>query len=158
MGISFGCGLGHSALSQISGVIEATGQCLRQPDGNLFYLGCGPSGLIGVVDASEMVDTYGSRVDEVRAFVDGGWSACSNNEGDMSSLGVLFRLSWDDFGRDCLGKLTASDMVVLVDMLPGSAIIKQVEQSSARLCAINVLSQGMTIDSRFNPVTGDGAR
>ena len=150
--------MGYSALSQISGVIKAAGLCLRQPDGNLFYLGPGPSGLIGIVDASEMVDTYGSRVDEVRAFVDGGWSACSNNEGDISSMGVLFRLSWDDFVKDCAGKLTSSDMIILVDMPPGSAIIEHAAQSSARLCAINVLSHGTTIESRFDPVAGDGAR
>jgi len=34
-----------------------------------------------LIDSSEMVDTYGAALDEVRGFVLGGWEACGNHEG-----------------------------------------------------------------------------
>ena len=59
---------------------------------------------------------YGTRIDEVRGFVTSGWSACDNNEGDISPLGELFRVSWDDFERDVLPKLGSDDTVILVNV------------------------------------------
>ena len=35
-----------------------------------------------IIDSSEMVDTYGARLDEVRSFVKEGWTACSTNTGE----------------------------------------------------------------------------
>ena len=44
-----------------------------------------------------MVDTYGARLDEIRAFIEHGWAAMVNNEGSLSGHGELFRLSHADF-------------------------------------------------------------
>ena len=46
-----------------------------------------------------MVDTYGARLDEVRAFIEDGWAAMANNEGSLSGNGELFRLSHTDFEK-----------------------------------------------------------
>ncbi len=35
------------------------------------------------IDSSEMVSTYGSSPHEVRGFVEGGWSTCSNKDGEV---------------------------------------------------------------------------
>lgn len=37
--------------------------------------------LARLMDVTEMVDTYGARLDECRAFVDSGWAAFDSNEG-----------------------------------------------------------------------------
>lgn len=71
---------------------------------------------MGMIDASEMVDTYGARLDEVRGFVAEGWASCENNEGDLSALGPLFCVAWADFARDILKQLTPEDTVILVNL------------------------------------------
>ena len=48
--------------------------------GHVYYLGAGSAGLMGLIDASEMVDTYGAPPGEIKAFVAGGWSAMANVE------------------------------------------------------------------------------
>ena len=61
---------------------------------SLCYCGCSSSVLSlltllifycthSIIDSSEMVDTYGARLDEVRTFIKDGWSACSTNTGGL---------------------------------------------------------------------------
>jgi hypothetical protein len=47
----------------------------------MYYVGGEVGGLGGLIDASEMVDTYGCDVDEVRGFLHGGWEAMDNADG-----------------------------------------------------------------------------
>ena len=95
-----------------------------------------------LIDSSEMVDTYGAALDEVRGFVLGGWEACGNHEGlshmhmhththtqrthththtlihclfltgDISDKGRLFRVSTSHFAVDLLPCLTSHDAVI----------------------------------------------
>ena len=44
--------------------------------GRLFYVGCGTSGRLGVLDASECPPTYGVAADLVRGIIAGGYDAC----------------------------------------------------------------------------------
>jgi N-acetylmuramic acid 6-phosphate (MurNAc-6-P) etherase len=67
-----------------------------------------------LVDASEMVDTYGAGLEEVRGFVHGGWGACLNAEGDLSGCGRLFRVSLSQFESDLLPHLTSHDCVLCI--------------------------------------------
>ena len=39
-----------------------------------------------LIDASEMVDTYGAGLEEIRGFLQGGWGACMNAEGECTKL------------------------------------------------------------------------
>ncbi len=55
-------------------------------NGHVYYLGASTAGLLGLMDASEMVDTYGSLPDEIRAFVCDGWGSADNVDGDISSV------------------------------------------------------------------------
>eukprot|EP00040_Diaphanoeca_grandis_P044888 m.14021 g.14021 ORF g.14021 m.14021 type:complete len:609 (-) comp9984_c0_seq1:88-1914(-) len=140
----------YSALEDIAPVIRAAGECLQHTDSHLYYLGTTSFGLLGIVDASEMVDTYGSRLDEVRGFVQGGWSTCCNNEGDMTSMGVLFHISLDEFSRELMSKLTQHDMVIFVNLPTSTPVIKEIEASQARITVINVNSQH-GVDEFFRP-------
>ncbi len=87
-----------------------------------------------------MVSTYGSSPHEVRGFVAGGWTTCSNKDGevvkthkviitsyplitgDLSSTGPLFQISTTDFEAGILPKLTQHDTVVWVENT-GSKVI-----------------------------------
>src|SRR5688500_5700298 len=44
--------------------------------GRLFYVGCGTSGRLGVLDASECSPTYGVSTDMVQGIIAGGYDAC----------------------------------------------------------------------------------
>eukprot|EP00756_Hemistasia_phaeocysticola_P060965 Hpha_TRINITY_DN4462_c0_g1::TRINITY_DN4462_c0_g1_i1::g.50449::m.50449 len=55
--------------SALASVTSLAGKAMTQPAGRLLYLGEGVAGALGVVDASEMPDTYGVPFDTVRAFV-----------------------------------------------------------------------------------------
>jgi N-acetylmuramic acid 6-phosphate etherase len=44
--------------------------------GRLFYVGCGTSGRLGVLDASECSPTYGVSADMVQGIIAGGYDAC----------------------------------------------------------------------------------
>lgn len=52
----------------------------------------------------------------MRAFIEDGWSRCSNPEGDLTSHGELFELSVDDFSRSYLSKLQEGDCVIVVSI------------------------------------------
>ena len=72
----------HLVDDQIAHVTELVGQVMAgSEEGHVYYVGIGPAGLMGLIDASEMVDTYGCRDDEVRAFIQGGWKTCATTEG-----------------------------------------------------------------------------
>lgn len=49
--------------------------------GRIFYLGSDAAGLLGLIDASEATDTYGSKFNDVRAFTIGGWDRMSVRPG-----------------------------------------------------------------------------
>eukprot|EP00051_Salpingoeca_urceolata_P001511 m.41479 g.41479 ORF g.41479 m.41479 type:complete len:602 (+) comp11463_c0_seq3:16-1821(+) len=112
----------YAPVRALAGLISVAGASLKK-GGHLYYLGVDTAGLLGLVDISEMVDTYGCRLDEVRAFVSQGWGAFHNYEGDLSSNGPLFRLGLAEFAADALPSLTEKDCVIEVAI--GDACIPQ---------------------------------
>ena len=62
-------------LGAIGRAIEAIVGRLER-GGRLFYIGCGTSGRLGVLDASECPPTYGVSPDVVRGVIAGGYDAC----------------------------------------------------------------------------------
>ena len=63
-----------SQLDDIAAAVDVIVARLKQ-DGRLFYFGAGTSGRLGVLDASEMPPTYGTKPDLVQAFIAGGDAA-----------------------------------------------------------------------------------
>ena len=84
--------------------------------GRIFMLGADSAGCMGIIDASEMPDTYGSPFDQIRGFVQGGWSSegVSNVTGDISDCSSLHKISFADFREDILPTLSRSDSVIIV--------------------------------------------
>ena len=108
-------GTTYYPVEDIAALVSMVTETMVTASGNLYYVGTGSSGCMGLIDASEMVDTFGSRLDEVRAFMVGGWSECSNNEGDISEKGPYFQISALDFEKTVLPGLTADDSIVLLN-------------------------------------------
>ncbi len=65
----------------LAAILNEAGASLRHPDGHLYYVGRRLFGIIGFIDSSEMVSTFGSSPHEVRGFVEGGWTTCQNVAG-----------------------------------------------------------------------------
>ena len=63
-----------AVLPRIAEAIEAVSARMRE-GGRLFYVGCGTSGRLGVLDASECPPTYGVSRDTVIGVIAGGYGA-----------------------------------------------------------------------------------
>ena len=100
-------------VDDIAALIAMVTETMLTASGNVYYIGSGSSGCMGLIDASEMVDTYGSRLDEVRAFVVDGWTDCCNSDGDLSEKGTPFRISARDFEEVILPSLKAGVFVII---------------------------------------------
>lgn len=95
------------------------------------------SGILGLVDASECPPTYGASFDDVRGYIDGGWSALLANGEDLSSVGENYHVSLDNFRADKLETLTSKDLVVFLGNFKGrDELVEQVHGHGARSAAI----------------------
>ena len=75
----------------ISDILQRAGESLVN-GGHVYYVAMDIRfGLMALIDASEMPDTYGSAYDEVRAFIQEGWTEVNNVEGDLSNSNPLLR-------------------------------------------------------------------
>ncbi len=63
-----------AAKAEVACAIEATAERMKK-GGRLFYIGCGTSGRLGVVDASECPPTYGVPHELVVGVIAGGYEA-----------------------------------------------------------------------------------
>jgi N-acetylmuramic acid 6-phosphate etherase len=62
-------------LPAITRTVEAVVSRLES-GGRLFYVGCGTSGRLGVLDAAELRPTYGVSAELIQAVIAGGYEAC----------------------------------------------------------------------------------
>ena len=135
----------RDAYSDCEGVAELTalaGAALRG-GGNLYYVGSGSAALVALMDASEMVDTYGCRLDEVRTFVEGGWGIFDNAEGSLAAQGGLFVLSTAHFAEAVLPGLTAQDAVIFVNASEElHPLVERIRSGPASAGVLAVLGQG----------------
>ncbi len=67
----------EKVLPQIAEVIDRISERINQ-GGRLFYVGCGTSGRLGILDASECPPTYGVSPDMVVGIISGGDKAIRN--------------------------------------------------------------------------------
>ena len=66
----------------IASIVNIAGSSLcHHEDGHVYYIGAQLLGIIGFIDGSEMVATFGSSLDEFRGFLEGGWETCQNRDG-----------------------------------------------------------------------------
>lgn len=88
----------EKALADIAKVVDQTAECFAN-GGRLFYIGCGTSGRLGVLDASECPPTYGVPRDQVVGIIAGGdkclrqaseadEDSAENGKADIAAYGI----------------------------------------------------------------------
>lgn len=100
--------------SSISKALELAAKSLQQ-QGHVYYTGWGSSGFMGLLDASECVPTFSAHFDDIRGFLEGGYSALKNKEGEYLLNGLTrLQISLKDFQESVLPNLTFYDTVAFI--------------------------------------------
>ncbi len=79
--------------------------------GRIFYIGCGTSGRLGVLDASECPPTFGVSPDTVVGIIAGGdrcLRSAAENQEDIAELGVEDLKKYEPKGNDTVVGISAS--------------------------------------------------
>ncbi|XP_060735485.1 glucokinase regulatory protein isoform X1 [Tachysurus vachellii] len=138
----------YSQTTELAALVQKAAISLRRK-GHVYYLGWQTLGIIGIIDASECIPTFGAGFEDIRGFVSNGFSEMNNKEGDLSSLGPHFIIGHKDFIDSILPNLSESDTVIFlytenVDLNEVSALAKIVRQYTSNLHAITHEHEGLS--------------
>ncbi|XP_020772728.2 glucokinase regulatory protein [Boleophthalmus pectinirostris] len=142
-------------------MIKSAGESL-QSGRHVCYLGWDSLGILGLIDASECISTFGADYHDIRGFVSGGFSALDNNEGPLTSLVSNYRISHEDFLNNVLPSLNDKDTVILLytefdDQSEVSEISARVREKNCKLHSIVHCSEnGSAVEKKveINSLTG----
>ncbi|KAG5265831.1 hypothetical protein AALO_G00246860 [Alosa alosa] len=99
--------------NELASVVGKAGTSL-QKEGHVYYLGWKTLGIMGIIDASECVPTFGADFQDIRGFMYGGFSEMNNKEGNLSSLGPQFCIDHKDFVSTILPLIGENDTVIFI--------------------------------------------
>ena len=144
----------ESEIPAISKAVEQISARMKE-GGRLFYVGCGTSGRLGVLDASECPPTYGVSYDTVIGVMAGGAKA-------LSQAGEAEEDSFEDGCRDLLSYgVTGKDSVVGISVSGGAAYVLGALETAKNAGALTVAlscNEGCPIEalaeSCIHPDTG----
>ena len=71
---AFASASSSSSSTGLAAVVDHAAKSLRSPGGGIHYLGGGAAGVLGLIDASEQVPTFGARQVDVQGWIDEGWT------------------------------------------------------------------------------------
>ncbi|XP_031436641.1 glucokinase regulatory protein [Clupea harengus] len=130
----------YSKTEELADVIGTAGISL-QNQGHVYYLGWKTLGIMGIIDASECIPTFGADFEDIRGFMSGGFSEMNNKEGDLSSLGPQFCIDQKDFLSTILPNLGENDTVIFIftvdeDFADVEKLAGQVKSKTSNLQAI----------------------
>lgn len=94
----------ESEIENIEKAVEAASGCLKN-GGRIIYIGCGTSGRLGVLDASECPPTFGVSPDTVLGIIAGGdrcLRSASENQEDNREAGINDVKAIEISDKDCL--------------------------------------------------------
>ncbi|CAH1773385.1 unnamed protein product [Owenia fusiformis] len=98
---------------KIGSIVAMSGEGLKH-GGHIYYLGMGSLGIVGMIDASECPPTFGATLDDIRGFINNGFEAFGNEEGDITHMGRHFRISFRNFEQDISPNLSNKDTVIVL--------------------------------------------
>jgi len=101
----------YKQTTDIGRLVELGGKSLRA-GGHIYYVGSGPVGILGIVDASECPPTFGADFDDIRGYIAGGWNTLLGPGHDMSHHGGWYQIALENFEKDKLRSLSRKDLVV----------------------------------------------
>ncbi|KNC54945.1 glucokinase regulator family protein [Thecamonas trahens ATCC 50062] len=120
-------------------LVEAGGASLRS-GAPIYYVGSDFGvGHLGIIDASECPPTYGASINDVRGFVDGGWAALGNRNGDLSLAPKDDGFDWQlstTFLLDELAPALADTGATVVANLPVDTDATKLTDAAATLAAL----------------------
>ncbi len=121
----------ESELDAIARAVDAISLRMAK-GGRLFYVGCGTSGRLGVLDASECPPTYGVSYDTVVGIMAGGNAA-------LSRAGEADEDSYEDGCRDLSAyNITENDSVVGISVSGGAAYVIGALETANKTGALTV--------------------
>ncbi|XP_066524513.1 glucokinase regulatory protein [Hoplias malabaricus] len=130
----------YSQSDKLAALIQRAGMSLRS-NGHVYYFGWQTLGIIGIIDASECIPTFGAGFEDIRGFINRGFSEINNKEGDLSSKGPQFIIDHKDFMKTVLPSVTDNDMVIFLftvkdDLSEVTLLAERVRQNTTNLHAI----------------------
>ncbi|XP_038655879.1 glucokinase regulatory protein isoform X2 [Scyliorhinus canicula] len=132
----------YSHNETIAAVVKQAGASLQQ-NGHIYYIGWKSLGVMGIIDASECVPTFGADFSHVRGFINNGFKEMANNDGDMSTQGPEFAISHEDFLKIVLPTIHTNDTIVFIFTLDEGEVSEiekiahQIKVSTDNLFAIS---------------------
>ncbi|KAI7805064.1 putative glucokinase regulatory protein, partial [Triplophysa rosa] len=130
----------YSHADELTALVQKAGESLGK-NGHVYYLGWRTLGIIGMIDASECMPTFGADFGDVRGFINNGFKEMTNKEGDLSSMGPEFVIGHQDFVDTVLPVLNQNDMIVFLftvkdDLHEMTALANQVKRKTSNLHAV----------------------
>ncbi len=101
----------YEQIDVIESLIREGGSALRK-GGKISYLGRETAGIVGLIDASECVPTFGANHEDVRGHLRGGWKELLDEDSDYSSSGPEFQIDFESFEKNKLPDLAKGDLVM----------------------------------------------
>ncbi|XP_072545386.1 glucokinase regulatory protein [Salminus brasiliensis] len=143
----------YSQSNNLAALVQKAGVSLQEK-GHVYYLGWQTLGIIGIIDASECIPTFGAGFEDIRGFISRGFSEMNNKEGDLSSVGPHFFISHKDFVNTFLPCLSGNDMVIFLfsvndNLNEVSELAKCVGQNTSNLHALIHDFEGHCVPESF---------
>ncbi|MCD6384730.1 hypothetical protein J7M23_03035 [Candidatus Sumerlaeota bacterium] len=140
----------YEIINPISEAMELAGNALRHK-AHIYYLGIGPFGVLGTIDASECPPTFGADFEDVRGFIKDGWHWMLDGADDSELVNCgepYYRIDFAEFEKQKLPHLGKNDLVIgiaydtkhLQQLLP---YIKQARKKSAHTVLILIQSESL---------------
>ncbi|XP_062863543.1 glucokinase regulatory protein isoform X2 [Trichomycterus rosablanca] len=143
------CEITYLQRDKLAALVQKSGISLQRK-GHVYYLGWQGLGIIGIIDASECIPTFGAGFEDIRGFISKGFSEMDNKEGDLSSLGPHFIIGHKDFVNTILPHLSDNDTVIFLfsvndDMIEILELAKCVGQYTSNLHALTHEPEGLCV-------------
>ncbi|EFA79704.1 hypothetical protein PPL_07395 [Heterostelium album PN500] len=106
----------YRCVEGVARIVDDAGSSLSN-HGHLYYLGSKSLGIVGFIDASETVPTFGAGHLDVRGFImddeeKQGWMVMDNKDGDQAHLCEQYRISQSHF-ISMIPSMESNDTVVI---------------------------------------------
>jgi N-acetylmuramic acid 6-phosphate (MurNAc-6-P) etherase len=128
----------------LADIIELAGDALKAGR-NIYYLGSGNHGILGLIDASECPPTYGATFEDVRGYLAGGWSTLLPDGVEPPKASIpeddsLFSFDLPDFESQKLPQVGEGDLVIGIGKANMNAevqrLVKAAKAQGAKTAAI----------------------
>ncbi|EGG21677.1 hypothetical protein DFA_01563 [Cavenderia fasciculata] len=105
-------------IDELAPIIDSVGASLKN-NGHLYYIASDSMGIVGFIDASETVPTFGAGNLDVRGFIlddeqgRQGWSIMDNLQGDVSYISEQYKISQSHLQQSIIPTITSDDTVLI---------------------------------------------